>query len=173
MSKVRKTSRVDAGLVTLSRVKGAFLAASDRASREVRDCATCDARCCKVGFNSMLVTRIEVEALARRLREPDLAPALPEILERARAEVRRRGLEKDPTAKYDCPLLDEAGRCLVHGEAQPGGCLTFRPVRDGGCDHDLPLWQKQEKLLHAAEKQAFGRRPHPVPIPVALLRALS
>jgi hypothetical protein len=164
---------VDSGLVRLSEVKLALGAASDRASREIRDCATCDARCCKVGFNSMLVTRIEARAIADRLAEPDLAPRISEIVRRAREETARRGLDRDPAAKYDCPLLDEGGRCLVHGPAQPVGCLTFRPVADGGCDHDLPLFRKHIGKVRKADRAAFGKGSDPLPIPVAILKALD
>jgi Fe-S-cluster containining protein len=161
------------GLVELTRVKGAFVAASDRAARSVRSCADCDARCCKVGFNSMLVTGIEAAALARRLSEPDLAPLVPGILERARAEVERRALDREPGAKYDCPLLSGEGRCLVHGPAQPAGCLTYRPVPDGGCDHDLPVWHRHSPRIDRIERRVFGRGTEPRPIPVALLDVMS
>lgn len=152
-------------------IKGVLLDASERAAREIRSCEDCDARCCKVGLNSMLVSRIEAAALARRLSEPDLATLLPEILEKARREVELRGLEDDDEATYDCPLLSPEGRCMVHGPAQPAGCLTFRPVSDGGCDHDFDLFHRENKKILAAEKKAFRKVGDPLPIPVALLRA--
>ncbi len=162
--------RLAKALVALRPVKGLLLAASERAVQEVRSCAGCDARCCRAGLNSMKVTRLEAEALARRLEQADLVPLLPEILARSRAEVAKRRLAEDPDATYDCPLLTADGRCLVHGPAQPAGCLSFRPVADGGCDHDRDLFARQEPAMARADRIAFGR-VHPVEsIPEALLR---
>ncbi|MHC4469650.1 MAG: hypothetical protein ACYS99_01680, partial [Planctomycetota bacterium] len=107
--------RTDTGFERLDRAKLPLLQSSRAADRDIRSCAGCDAHCCKVGFNSMKVSRIEALALARRLGEPDLAERIPQILDRARAEVERRGLERNEDATYDCPLLDAEDRCLVHG----------------------------------------------------------
>jgi hypothetical protein len=165
--------RIRKGLIHLGPAKERLVTGSDRASRDMRDCATCDAHCCKVGFNSMLVSRIEAHAIAERLREEDLADRIPAILRKARREVDRRGLRDDETANFDCPLLDEEGRCLVHGPAQPAGCLTFQPVSDGGCDHDLDAFDGALPRIEAAERKAFGRVADPEPIPVAILRVLG
>lgn len=165
--------RIRRGLIHLGPAKERLVTESDRASRDLRDCATCDAHCCKVGFNSMLVSRIEAHGIADRLREPDLADRIPGILRKARREVERRGLDEDDSAKFDCPLLDEAGRCLVHGPAQPVGCLTFQPVSDGGCDHDLDAFDRALPRIEAAERKAFGRVADPEPIPVALVQVLG
>jgi hypothetical protein len=169
----RARPSLERGLVHLAPAKLDLVAASDRAGETRRDCATCDAHCCRVGFNSMLVSRIEAAAMARRLREPDLVDRVEEIRDRARREIDRRGLVVDPFAKFDCPLLSEAGRCLVHGPAQPAGCLTFMPVADGGCDHDLEGFDRAQPRIEAAERKAFGSVEDPRPIPVALLRALA
>jgi Fe-S-cluster containining protein len=164
---------LDDGLVRLEPVKLDLVRASDRAGETVRDCATCDAHCCRVGFNSMLVSRIEAVAIARRLREPDLIDRVEEIRDRARREIDRRGLIGDPYAEFDCPLLDGEGRCLVHGPAQPAGCLTFMPVDDGGCDHDLEGFDRALPRIEAAERRAFGDVEEPRPIPIAILAALA
>jgi Fe-S-cluster containining protein len=164
------SDRLERPLVELASVKRALVRASDRAAREVRSCEGCPAKCCRVGFNSMKITRIEAEALRRRLAKPDLAPLLPEILRRAEEEVRTRGLATDPDATYDCPLLSPEGRCLVHGPAQPAGCLTFRPVSDGGCDHDLPLFHRREPEIAKAERAAWGRLAPVLSIPEAIVR---
>jgi Fe-S-cluster containining protein len=156
----------------LARIKEPLHASSRAASEAVRSCAGCDARCCKAGLNSMRVSRIEALALARRLGEPDLAPEIPAILERARAEVEKRGLSEESDTTYDCPLLDDENRCMVHGPAQPAGCMTFKPVDDGGCDHDLPLFHRHYKLVEAAERKALGKRYPALPIPLALLKVL-
>ncbi|MEN8148978.1 MAG: hypothetical protein ABFS86_04095 [Planctomycetota bacterium] len=160
-------------LVRLEPVKLSLVSGSDRAGEAHRDCATCDAHCCRVGFNSMLVSRIEAVAMARRLGEPDLAPRREEIRERARAEIEERGLADDPFVDYDCPLLEPDGKCLIHGPAQPAGCLTFQPVADGGCDHDLEAFDAVLPRIEAAEIEAFGDVDEVRPIPVALLRALA
>jgi Fe-S-cluster containining protein len=165
--------RIAAGLKALGRVKERFVRRSDRAARTVRSCSTCDAHCCKVGFNSMKVHRIEAEALRRRLLEPDLAPLRPEILAKARREIEERGLTDDPDASYTCPLLSDDGQCLVHGPAQPAGCLSFSPVSDGGCDHDFEFFERQEEEIYAAGKLAYGKEQRPVSIPVALTRVLK
>ena len=57
--------------------------------------------------------------------------------------------------------------------AQPAGCLTFRPVADGGCDHDLAGFDRALPRIEAAERMAFGRVEEPRPIPMAILRALT
>jgi Fe-S-cluster containining protein len=164
------TGRLDRALVQLAPVKRALVRASGRAAARVRSCDGCPAKCCRAGLNSMKITRIEAEALRRRLVGPDLAPLVPEILRRAEAEVARRGLKDGPSATYDCPLLSPTGRCLVHGPAQPAGCLTFRPVPDGGCDHDLPLFHRKEPEIARAERAAWGRLAPVLSIPEALLR---
>lgn len=120
----------------------------------------------------MKVSRIEALALARRLAEPDLAPSVPGILRRAKREIEARRLDRDPDATYDCPLLSEEGRCLVHGPAQPSGCLTFVPVPDGGCDHDLGLFHRHHGAVEKAEKRALGKRYPPLSIPEALVKVL-
>jgi len=174
--------RLERGLTHLTKTKLDLVGISDRAGESIRDCATCDAHCCKVGFNSMLVGRIEAVAIARRLREPDLIERIEKIRDRARREVDRRGLIEDPFVNFDCPLLDGEGRCLVHGpaqpagcltSAQPAGCLTFMPVDDGGCDHDLDGFDRALPGIEAAEHKAFGIIEDPRPIPVAILRALA
>ncbi len=164
--------RREAALARLAEVKAPLLEASDRAARELRSCAGCDAHCCRAGCNSMRVSRLEALALARRLSEPDLAPRVPEILRRAREEIRLRGLCADSDATYDCPLLSGEGRCLVHGPAQPSGCLTFRPVPDGGCDHDLRLFHRHYGKVERLDRRVFGRRSRPLPIPLALVNVL-
>jgi hypothetical protein len=169
----RRPANLESGLIHLEPVKGSLVSASDRAGHRYRDCATCDAHCCRVGFNSMLVSRIEAVAIARRLLEPDLSGRIDEIRERARREVEVRGLLEDPDANYDCPLLGEDGRCLVHGTAQPAGCLTFVPVADGGCDHDLGKFAKALPRIEEAERRAYGDVSEPRPIPVAILEALA
>ena len=111
--------------------------------------------------------------MARRLREPDLAPRLEEIRSRARNEIDRRGLVEDPDADYDCPFNDPDGKCLIHGPAQPAGCLTFQPVADGGCEHDFDAFGEVLPAIEAAEREAYGSVEDMRPIPVALLRALA
>ncbi len=165
-----RPEKIDRALETLARVKVAFVCKSDSAQKQVRSCVGCDAHCCKVGFNSMRVHRIEAEALRRRLLEDDLRPLIPGILEKAKSEIREQGLSEDENASYNCPLLSDEGRCLVHGPAQPAGCLTFSPVDDGGCDHDFAFFAKHVKKIRAAERKAYGRESEPLPIPVALLR---
>ena len=168
-----RAEKIDLALEALARVKVAFVRKSESAENQVRSCAGCDAHCCKVGFNSMRVHRIEAEALLRRLQEDDLRPLIPGILEKAKSEVRERGLLEDEDANYNCPLLSDEGRCLVHGPAQPAGCLSFSPVGDGGCDHDFAFFRKKVKGIRAAEKKAYGRESEPLSIPVALLRITS
>ena len=164
--------KLDKALEALARVKAAFVGKSDTAATNVRSCAGCDARCCKVGLNSMRVHRIEAEALKRRIEQEDLRAMIPTIVAKAKSEVRERGLEANSDATYTCPLLSDEGHCLVHGPAQPAGCLTFSPVDDGGCDHDLGFFGKHVKGISKAEKKAYGRESEPLPIPVALLRIL-
>ena len=120
----------------------------------------------------MRVSRIEALALARRLGEADLAPRIQEIHARARAEVDRRGLDPDQDITYDCPLLGEDDRCLVHGPAQPAGCLTFKPIDGERCDHDLRLFHRHYPKIEAAEKRAIGKLFPALPIPLALLKVL-
>ncbi len=167
-----KAEKIDRALDALTRVKIAFVRKSDSTEKQVRSCLDCDAHCCQVGFNSMRVHRIEAEALRRRLQGDDLRSLIPAIIEKAKSEVRERGLLENEDANFNCPLLSDEGRCLVHGPAQPAGCLTFSPVADGGCDHDLAFFAKHVKGIRAAERKAYGRESEPLPIPVALLRVL-
>lgn len=159
-------------LASLAEVKARLVAKSNAAEETVRSCEGCDAHCCKVGFNSMLLHRIEAEALRRRLHEADLAPLIPLIREKAMEQMAEHDLLIDKRASYTCPLLSDDGRCLVHGPAQPMGCLTFRPVSDGGCDHDHEFFEENLPAVLAADRDGYGRESEPLSIPVALERVL-
>lgn len=167
-----RDARLNGALEKLASVKAGFVSNSDSADETVRTCAGCDAHCCKVGFNSMLLHRIEAEALRRRIQEPDLAPLIPLFIEKAKTEIQDHDLLIDKGASYTCPLLSDEGGCLVHGTAQPAGCLTFRPVGDGGCDQDREFFEKNLPGILAADRDAYGRESEPLSIPVALERVL-
>ena len=167
-----RMSKLESALQALVAVKARLVAMSDSADETVRSCAGCDAHCCKVGFNSMLLHRIEAEALRRRLNEADLAPLIPLIREKAMEQMGEHDLTHDKGASYTCPLLSDDGGCLVHGPAQPAGCLTFRPIDDGGCDHDLKFFEENLPEILSADRDAYGRESEPLSIPVALERVL-
>ncbi len=106
-------------------------------SRRAFSCEGCDARCCRVERNAMLVTRLETEALLDRVaRDPALADHAADIAERVSSTAARLYEEEGPELPtFDCPFLGEDLRCLVHGRGQPLGCITFMPLRDDMCDH--------------------------------------
>ena len=106
-------------------------------ARRAFTCAGCEAHCCRVGRNAMLVTRLETEAILDRMeRDPELRPFLPGIADRlAETAARLLGEEGPELPTFDCPFLGEDNRCLIHGRGQPLGCVTFMPIEGDRCDH--------------------------------------
>lgn len=98
-------------------------------------CAGCEAHCCRVGRNAMLVTRVETEAILERMNaDPELRRLSARLLDRLTATADRLLDEEEELPTYDCPFLGEDNRCLVHGRGQPLGCVTFMPGAGGGCE---------------------------------------
>ncbi len=162
-------SRDAAALAALARLRDSLRGAGnpDRAGRF--SCDGCVGWCCREGWNSMRATPLEAEAVADLLasRGPG---ALAAAERRVRDAVERWRLddERDPPRTYTCPFLTAGNRCGVH-EAKPLGCVTFTPVRDGGCDQDGDLLS--ESLDGLPESVAGPGRD--LPFPVAMLAALE
>jgi Fe-S-cluster containining protein len=141
-------------------------------------CAGCDAHCCKVGRNGMLVTRLEAAAIVERLHaDPALRARLPAIERRVRETVARHGLTaSDATGRrtYTCPFLDERNRCTIHGAGQPLGCITFMPRRGGGCDQEVAPFEVALEEIARLNDEVYGADGwRPMLIPVAVERVIS
>jgi len=157
------------------------MAAMER--RRAFSCAGCDAHCCKVGRNGMLVTRLEaVEIVERLAAEPDLRARLGHFARRVADTVERFGLrgaaEAAPPAvgrapTYTCPFLDDRNRCAIHGRGQPLGCMTFMPLAGGGCDQHVAPFEVGIDAIAALNDEVYGAAGwRPLLIPVAVQRVL-
>ena len=163
-----RTGPLDRALSDLAGLRESLRGAGNRERAGRFDCTGCVAWCCRHGHNSMRATPLEAEAIARHL---EAEGRLAEGLRRAAAAAARWRLDggEEPARTYDCPFLDPSNRCGVH-PVKPLGCLTFTPVRDGGCDQD------GERLLAALERAAgLNDAAHgedgwtDLPFPLALL----
>jgi len=143
----------------LDALRAGLRADANRERTGLFSCEGCVAWCCRAGFNAMRATPAEARGIVRLLRERG---ALGEALERCADAVDRWRLDADPAARrtYTCPFLTAGNRCGVH-EAKPLGCVSFTPVRDGGCDQD-------GERLGAALRRVGGED---LPIPLAVLAA--
>jgi Fe-S-cluster containining protein len=171
-----RRARVDGALARLAELLARTAAGVEK--KRAFTCAGCDAHCCKVGRNGMLVTRLEAEAIVARLRDdPALRPRAAELARRVSDTVRRHALHAgDATGAqtYTCPFLDEQNRCAIHGRGQPLGCITFMPMRGGGCDQHVPEFETALDAMARLNDEVYG--PHgwqPMLIPVAVERALA
>ena len=143
----------------LAAMRASLRADANRERAGLFSCDGCYAWCCREGFNSMRATPAEAEEIVAFLRAGgDLEAAL----ERCADAVERWRLDGDPDSRrtYTCPFLTAGNRCGVH-EAKPLGCVSFTPVRDGGCDQDGVQLAREVRRLVGPD----------LPIPVAVLAA--
>ena len=154
---------LERALRDLARIRESLRGAGNRERAGLFSCAGCVAWCCREGVNSMRASPVEAEALVRHL---EARGALGEARRRCSEAVRRWRLVAHPDSRrtYTCPFLTAGNLCGVHGD-KPLGCVTFTPVRDGGCDQD-------GKRLASALLRAPGGEPD-LPIPLAVLAALK
>ena len=145
----------------LDALRASLREAGNAGRRGLFGCAGCVGWCCREGFNAMRATPAEAEAILRLLeargdREAALA-ACGDAVDRWR-------LDADPASRrtYTCPFLTAGNLCSVH-EAKPLGCVTFTPVRDGGCDQD-------GETLADAVADLEGED---LPLPLAILASAS
>lgn len=143
----------------LDALRASLRADANRERAGLFSCDGCVAWCCREGFNSMRATPAEAGEIVRLLRSRG---DLDDALERCADAVDRWRLDADPESRrtYTCPFLTAGNRCGVH-EAKPLGCVSFTPVRDGGCDQD-------GERLGAAVRRVPGEG---LPIPLAVIAA--
>ena len=120
-------------------------------------CSGCVGWCCRAGFNAMRATPAEAEAILDLL---DARGETAAALEACAEAVERWRLDATTPRTYTCPFLTAGNRCGVH-DAKPLGCVSFTPVRDGGCDQD-------GERLGAAVRRVPGEG---LPIPLAVIAA--
>jgi hypothetical protein len=157
----------------LDRLRAVLDRARERSeSRRAFTCAGCDAPCCRVGRNGMLVTRLEAELIADALlADPELSSRLDELRRRIDEAIRRVGRIDltEPPPTFDCPFLEEDVGCLLHGKAQPLGCITFMPRESGDCEHHVDLFEdafdevvRLNEILTGHEDREGTLLPHAV-----------
>ena len=77
-----------------------------------------------------------------------------------------------PPPNY-CRPISASNRCGVHA-AKPLGCVTFTPVRDGGCDQDTRRLDAALAEAATLNDQAYGAGEwEDLPFPVAMARRLG
>jgi Fe-S-cluster containining protein len=143
--------------VSLEALRESLRGAGNAERAGLFSCAGCVGWCCREGFNAMRATPPEAEAILALLEERGEAGA---ALEACAAAVERFRLDATTPRTYTCPFLTAGNLCGVHA-AKPLGCVTFTPVRDGGCDQD-------GERLHAAVADLEGED---LPLPLAILAA--
>jgi len=162
--------RIDGALADLAALRDSLRGAGNRERAGLFSCRGCVAWCCRGASNAMRATPLEALAVVRDL---EAAGRREEGLRRAAAAVERWRLDGDPAAPrtYDCPFLTAGNLCGVHG-AKPLGCVTFTPVRDGGCDQDGERLRDAVGRAAALNDDAFGRGEWTdLPLPAAVLAA--
>ena len=160
----------DGALAALASLRESLRGAGNRERAGLFSCRGCVAWCCREGSNAMRATPLEAEAILRSLEE---AGDLEGGLSRAAAAVERWRLDADPAIRrtYTCPFLTAGNLCGVHG-AKPLGCVTFTPVRDGGCDQDAERLPDSVDRAAALNDGACGPgRWADLPLPLAVLEA--
>jgi Fe-S-cluster containining protein len=166
--------RFDRALAELDRIRDSLRGEGNRERAGLFSCAGCVAWCCREGFNSMRATPLEAEAILRHLdASGGRGPAL--LRCRETASARRLDLPGGPAGPrtYTCPFLTAGNLCGVHG-AKPLGCVTFTPVRDGGCDQDGERLEEAVGEAGALNDGVFGEgRWEALPLPLAVLSASS
>jgi Fe-S-cluster containining protein len=166
-----RAERLDAALDALAGIRDSLRAAGNRERAGLFSCRGCVAWCCREGFNSMRATPLEAEAVVRVLEDRG---ALEDARGRCEEAVERWRLDGSPGSRgtYTCPFLTAGNLCGVH-EAKPLGCVTFTPVRDGGCDQDAARLEQSLERVAGLSEDALGRGGRgSAPIPVAVLAAL-
>ena len=121
----------------------------------------------------MLISPLEAALLSRRIEEdPELARRRPRLEEALDSVIEAHGLQKasDRESTYDCPFLIAGGGCLVYGDGQPLGCVTFMPTTadQEHCDQDEEAFLEVFDELTEVNDAIFGEGWEPWPIPVAL-----
>ena len=163
-------TRIDRALAELASLRDSLRGAGNRERAGLFSCRGCVAWCCREGFNAMRATSLEAEAILRAL---EGAGELEAGLARAAEAVERWRLDADPGTRrtYTCPFLTAGNLCGVHG-AKPLGCVTFTPVRDGGCDQDAARLADSVEHAAALNDRAYGSgRWEDLPLPLAVVEA--
>lgn len=163
---------LDAALARLGALRESLRGAGNRGRAGLFSCDGCVGWCCREGFNGMRATPLEAEAVVRHLEERGELEA---ALRRAAEAVDRWRLDGEPGSRrtYTCPFLTAGNRCGVHA-VKPLGCVTFTPVRDGGCDQDGALLAESvEEAARLADGVPGGEGWSDLPLPLAVLRVAA
>ncbi len=118
----------------------------------------------------MRATPLEAEAILRLLESEGRTAG---ATDRCAETLDRFRLDDDPASRrtYACPFLTAGNLCGVHA-AKPLGCVTFTPVRDGGCDQDAARLGDAVGKAAALNDRAYGKgKWGDLPLPLAVLRA--
>ena len=165
MPSTRTTERA---LEDLALLRGLLRGAGNRERAGLFSCTGCVGWCCREGSNAMRATPLEAEAILRHLEERGEVRA---GLERAEEAVLRYRLDGDPATPrtYTCPFLTPGNLCGVH-DVKPLGCVTFTPVRDGGCDQDGKRLAESVERAADLNDAAFGAGDwEDLPLPLAVV----
>ena len=161
---------LDRALLALDGLRDSLRAAGNGERAGLFSCDGCVGWCCREGWNSMRATPLEAEAILRLLeRRGELQEGL-RLAERA-PDPDRHAEERGAPRTYTCPFLTAGNRCGIHA-AKPLGCITFTPVRDGGCDQDGTLLAAALEEAGGLSDGVAGDAPWTdLPLPLALVEA--
>jgi Fe-S-cluster containining protein len=159
----------DAALAALAALRDSLRGAGNRERAGLFSCSGCVAWCCREGSNAMRAGPLEADAVVRLL---EGRGDLPAALDRCAEAVERWRLDGEPGSRrtYTCPFLTAGNLCDVH-DAKPLGCVTFTPVRDGGCDQDARRLGEALERASGAGRGLLGASTPDLPLPLAVLAA--
>jgi hypothetical protein len=140
---------------------------------KAKPCITCEtpgACCLDEHFVNVHISRLEAEAIRRKLDslEPEKRN---EIYSRIEAAIERYELSPDGDIferKFACPLFEKGIGCLVHNDGKPAACVMHACYEN---EADLPphhLQSEQEMRIDRLNERTYGRSQPWLPIPLAI-----
>ncbi|MFN6963554.1 MAG: hypothetical protein ACK4S4_07290 [Pyrinomonadaceae bacterium] len=139
-----------------------------------KPCSTCETRgacCTDEHFVNVRITRLEAAAIRRAVDKLTDEKRIA-VRRRAEAAIERFGL-KDGGERFACPLFEPSDGCLVHAEAKPFPCIQHACYERRA---DVPpdeLLDEAELFVHRLNLRVYGARHAPLPLPLALARAIA
>ncbi len=167
-----------AGVRKLEKIREAFRDEIQSCyEHRAKPCSTCESPgiCCRdEHFVNVQITRLEAEAIVRRLEKLE-GEKRAEVAERVISAVEKYGLsdtEDTHSQTYACPLYEAAAGCLVHDSGKPLPCIAHACYER---KKDLPpdeLLAEKEFVIMQLNRRVYGTPVAAAPLPAAVARQL-